>query len=338
MALRRLSFGPILISFAGASIAFIGILRRSLINYNIPLRTVSAFLCLPLLYLSDASPSRTVRGYITGRDGNPARNVRVKAMDSDWPDEDDVMETAMTDYNGYYEIHYEGGHWDPAPHSWTYWRPDIFIRVSAPVNGRCDNGVWNSSARWIHLGDSRVTDDHPHRYDLTKNLQLTNYPLSHVEVHTFERGVDMWSEVDFFFHSSAFECAPNGDKVRWDSWGIGGPPTITTRCWTPPLQKCTDADYKKIRDIGLHPLPIDQVNKSLVYFIKLDEIDEGAEKTLAASIMEVKDNIIKGNKAAAKDAMKTFKQKVDQELEKGAVTKMAAAALLASADRFLNSN
>jgi hypothetical protein len=215
-------------------------------------------LLIPIVLLSpvDAIAKRTVKGTITDKNGNPAANVRVKAFDDDWPDADDLMAPpVMTNVAGYYEIHYEAKHYDNAPHGWTIWRPDIFIRVSAPVNGRCDDGEWKQEKNWIHLKDSRVTEDHPHRRDLTKNLKLTNFPMAPVFVHTFKRGVDMWSEVDFFFHANAFGCGPDGDKIEWEEWGMGGTPTSQQRCWYRPKAKCTESDYNKIRDIGLHPYP-----------------------------------------------------------------------------------
>lgn len=277
---------------------------------------------------------RTVYGYITDKNGNPAANVRVKALDSDLLSPDDLMGTAMTDSNGYYEIHYEGGHWDSAPHWWTIWRPDIFIRVSAPVNGRCDDGEWKPDKNWIHLRDSGVKSNHPHRNNLRRNLQLLNYPLDPIEVHTFQRGVDMWSEVDFFFHASCFGCAPNGDKVEWDSWGIGGPPTIATRCWYPPNPKCTDADYEKIRDLGFAPYPAEATQNALNYFIESDDVDENAERVLRDVLMEVQQYITDGNIDKAKEMMERFKQYVKQESEKGSITQRAEIVLLASADMF----
>lgn len=291
-----------------------------------------------LLNSTNAFAKRTVKGTITDKNGNPAANVRVKALDDDWPDSDDLMGTAMTNSNGYYEIHYEGGHWDTAPHWWTIWRPDIFIRVSAPVNGWCDNGDWNPDKNWIHRRDSGVTSNHPHRNNLTKNLQLHNYPLDPIEVHTFQRGVDMWSEVDFFFHASAFGCAPNGDKVEWDEWGIGGPPTSTTRCWSPPNQKCTDEDYEKIQDIGLHPYPVEYVENALYHLIESDDVDENAESVFKSILKEVQQYIKDGNNDKAKEMMESFKQKVKRESEKGSITHRASIVLLANADKFINTH
>src|SRR6266481_2318508 len=81
--------------------------------------TVGACLAISV----DAYAVRTVKGVIKDRNGNPAPGLRVKALDYDWSSSDDEMGTATTDANGYYEIHYAGGHWDPAPHWWTAWRP-----------------------------------------------------------------------------------------------------------------------------------------------------------------------------------------------------------------------
>ena len=298
-----------------------------------------AAICLTLLCPINAFAKRTVKGHITDKNGNPAASVRVKALDNDtWPNPDDLMGTAMTNSNGYYEIHYEGGHWDMAPHWWTIWRPDIFIRVSASVNGWCDDGDWDPGKNWIHLRDSGETSNHPHRNDLTKNLQLLNYPLDPVEVHTFQRGVDMWSEVDLIFFASAFGCAPNGDKVEWSECGIGGPPTIATRCWNPPKQKCTDEDYEKIRNIGHGPYPAEYVVNALNYLIESDEIDTNAERTLRGFLNEIQQYVKAGNISKAKETMESFKQKTVQELEKGSITSRASIVLLASADKFIDTH
>lgn len=300
---------------------------------------ILGIICLALMSPSDAFAKRTVSGYITDKNGNPAANVRVKAIDDDlWPNPDDLMGTAITNSSGYYEIHYEGGHWDNAPHWWTIWRPDIFIRVSAPVNGWCEDGEWNPDKNWIHRRDSGVTSNHPHRNNLTKNLQLTNYPLDPVEVHTFQRGADMWSESSFL-HYNAFGCAPNGDKVEWSKFPwIGGPPTTITRCWFPPNEKCTDEDYDKIQDIGLHPYPVEYTQSALNHLAKSDEINEAAETLFKGILKDILQYIKDGNVDKAKETMEGFKEKVKQESEKGSITSRARIVLLASADRFIKTH
>jgi hypothetical protein len=279
---------------------------------------------------------RSVFGYITDKNDNPAAGVRVKAFDNDtWPNPDDLMGITMTNSNGYYEIHYAGGHWDSAPHWWTIWRPDIFIRVSAPVNGRCEDGEWEADRNWIHLRDSSTTSNHPHRNNLRKDLKLHNYPLDSVEVHTFQRGVDMWSEVDFFFHASAFGCAPNGDKVEWTEWGFGGPPTIATRCWYPPNTQCTDADYDKIRDIGLHPYPVDYVRNALTYFVESDDVDEDTEIVLMTLLREVLDFFLDDRADRVNETMDVFKEQVELAMSKNMMTLWAGKMLIICADMFV---
>lgn len=73
---------------------------------------------------------RTIYGHVRDQYGRGVASVRVTAFDSD-PGTDDLMGRVYTDRNGYYEIHYRGGHWDPCPHRWTCWRPDIYVTVSA---------------------------------------------------------------------------------------------------------------------------------------------------------------------------------------------------------------
>ena len=72
---------------------------------------------------------RTVYGYVKDTNRRPVSGVRVTAFHSD-ADDDDRMGRVLTNSNGYYEIHYDGGHWDPCPHSWNCWRPDIYVAVS----------------------------------------------------------------------------------------------------------------------------------------------------------------------------------------------------------------
>src|SRR4051794_17944169 len=94
--------------------------------------------------VSTAEAARTVRGKITDKNGNPASNVRVKAMDRDTFSSDDEMGRTMTNASGDYEIHYAGQHWDTgvAP----AWRPDIYIKVSYQAPGTCDDGEWSDDA------------------------------------------------------------------------------------------------------------------------------------------------------------------------------------------------
>lgn len=72
---------------------------------------------------------RTIYGYVRDNRGQPVSNVRVTAFDADVGN-DQFMGRVMTDSRGYYEIHYNGGHWDDCPHEWDCWRPDIFVTVS----------------------------------------------------------------------------------------------------------------------------------------------------------------------------------------------------------------
>lgn len=120
-----------------------------------------AVVAMASVMASTAIARRTVKGRITYEiDDNPVEGARVQAWDSD-VGSDDKMGEAFTNSDGYYEIHYEGGHWDPAPDWWTIWRPDIYIKVAI-----------SSGGRWIDAGSSEVTGNHPHRDDLTKNLAI----------------------------------------------------------------------------------------------------------------------------------------------------------------------
>lgn len=219
--------------------------------------SLASFISIPTV----AYAKRIVKGMITDKNGNPAANVRVKVMDSDWPDPDQEMCRDMTDTNGRYECQYEGKPggewWDWSPSKgWTIWRPDIYIKISTPVNGWCEGGTWNEDRNWKYLSQSGVTSNHRMSDDLTKNLQLNNYPLSEVKVQNFTRGVNMYCKVEFFLTGYCFGCSDEGDKVQWRDWGFGGPTQTAERCWFPPNPQCTDEDYGKIQGGGV-TRPID---------------------------------------------------------------------------------
>ncbi len=145
----------------------------------------------------------------------------------------------------------------------------------------------------------------------------------------------MWSEIDFFFHGTAFGCAPNGDKVKWSYWTTGGPPTIATRCWYPPNRKCTDADYKKIRELAMAPYPVEYGQYALEYLIKTDDVDEEAEKVLIALLKSIQKFVSEGKTEEIKAEMETFKLEVKKEYEKKSITETAKFVLLTFADKYL---
>lgn len=94
-----------------------------------------------------AVTKRTIYGYVRDAQQQPMAGFRVQAFDADDLDDDDYMGEVFTDANGYYELHYDGGHWDPCPHEITCWRPDIYIVVSARTwidHGSVYTGPWGS--------------------------------------------------------------------------------------------------------------------------------------------------------------------------------------------------
>ena len=114
---------------------------------------------------TDVALARIAPGATYGRitwaaSGLPVIGARVQVWDSDPGDTDDLMATVYTNSNGDYRARYRGGHWDPAPHWWTIWRPDIYIKVSVFHNGR-----------WI-TGRSWVRSNHKLRYNLRIDLRL----------------------------------------------------------------------------------------------------------------------------------------------------------------------
>lgn len=219
---------------------------------------ISAVATLLLIISTDSSAKHTVSGVITDKNGNPAVGVRVRLFDSDTIEDQEMMPPVFTDAVGHYKFDYKNKHWDdaPAPDIITTWRPDIYIKVSAPVKGRCDEGEWNADANWEYLDQSRVFSNHHMSQDLIINMKLKEYPRN-IMSETFIRGQNMWSEVDFFFHYSAFGCARNGDKVSWTGYGFGNPPIQQERCWVPPNPKCSTEDEERIKELGRHPVPAD---------------------------------------------------------------------------------
>ena len=123
--------------------------------------------------------ARTVRGRITDSNtGSPVSGALVDAYDSDtWPDEDDHMGCGYTNNNGEYAIQYASGHWDPAPHNITSWRPDIYIKVRMCTQGG-----------WVTVGESSVRNNRPHRHDTTINLSV-NVPNPHART--------VWGRITF---------------------------------------------------------------------------------------------------------------------------------------------
>ncbi len=107
---------------------------------------------------------RTITGRVTNQADNPVEGARVRAWDAD-VNPDDRMGWDITDANGNYRITYRGGHWDPAPHWNTVWRPDIYMTVALKVNGK-----W----RRVHKG--RKKKNHKHKVDLVRNIKIKDVP------------------------------------------------------------------------------------------------------------------------------------------------------------------
>src|SRR4051812_43317998 len=107
--------------------------------------------------------ARKVLGKLIDQHNNPLSGWRVQAWDDDWPSADDFMGDAITDANGNYTINYDGGHWDPAPHNITTWRPDIYVVAQAR----------NHVGGWSSVDKSGVSKDHRLDDDLRKNMQLS---------------------------------------------------------------------------------------------------------------------------------------------------------------------
>jgi hypothetical protein len=114
--------------------------------------------------LSVDDQRRLIEGRLVHKNGTPARNLTVRAMDQDGLDKNDFMGETMTDNDGRYKIRYRSGHWDPAPHSITTWRPDIYIVAFIEARDRLLSRCFRSN----------VHEDWKLRDKLTVNGQVEN--------------------------------------------------------------------------------------------------------------------------------------------------------------------
>jgi protocatechuate 3,4-dioxygenase beta subunit len=201
----------------------------------------------------------TVKGTITYEtDGTPVEGALVEAWDADIG-YDDYMGDDKTNSNGYYEINYADGHWDPAPHRITTWRPDIYIKVDLDGN---------------FVEKSSTKSNHPHRNDLTKNLAINSpgviygrithangTPAYNVRVEAFDAdwhsGDDIMGSV---FTDSNGEYRIQYDLKHWD------PALHSTGWWRPDI-------YIKISKSGFIPIEYssEHVNHRLRDDLRIDK-------------------------------------------------------------------
>jgi hypothetical protein len=148
--------------------------------------------------------ARKIFGRISNQSGAGVGGLRVQAWDDDWPDDNDFMGEAITDPNGDYSISYDDGHWDPAPHSITTWRPDIFIAVQAPT----------ATGAWAHLEKSSVHKNHKLRDDLRIDL--------HVRIVPPEEGKTPFNPKTHGFHfGNHFTVTPSLLGMKLGTWNMG---------------------------------------------------------------------------------------------------------------------
>lgn len=113
--------------------------------------------------------ARTIKGTIKhGGTGLPIAGANVIAWDADskYASNDDKMGEDTTNRNGYYEIHYARGDWDPPNPLDETERPDIFIRVK--VKDALDN--------WELVHRSSTRSNHRRSEDLTINANVWPHP------------------------------------------------------------------------------------------------------------------------------------------------------------------
>jgi len=115
----------------------------------------------------------------------------------------DYLGGAYTDANGRYVIVYRGGHWDPAPHNITIWRPDSFINV-----------LVNIGTDWVRVASTRdnIKDDWPLKNDLTLNVKLTERNQWISIATKFDPAIHGWSFANDRFRICA---APTCKDEHW---------------------------------------------------------------------------------------------------------------------------
>ncbi len=188
---------------------------------------------------------RTITGRITDKNDNPISQARVRAYDYDRLNADDLMGVAYTNSNGVYTIKYEGGRWDTKWPFLTTWRPNIFIKVSIAVNGRCDDGEWNASANWERLSKSGVKSNHRMSRDLTINMKIRDYPTDNITA-LFTECENMICSFNFFFHYSCVGCYA-GKKFEWSKWDTSLPFKEEKCANSNSKPDCTQRDLDDIR-------------------------------------------------------------------------------------------
>jgi len=145
----------------------------------------------------------TIRDATDG--GRPVQGLRVQAWDDDYPDGDDFMGEAITDANGYYEINYSGGHWDPlaSPRA-TTWRPDIYVTVA----------IKNAGGQWVQMKKSGVHSDHKLEEDLQIDLDVEIKP-------PIAKMTPFQPEKHGFHFVNFFTISPDILGVDLGSWNMG---------------------------------------------------------------------------------------------------------------------
>gem|GEM_PF-6084803 len=173
--------------------------------------------------------NRTITGRITNKNNEPISGARVRAYDYDLLSANDLMGETQTDYNGYYTINYESKHWDTKWPFSTTWRPNIFIKISIKVHGRCDDGEWIATAEWKNIGESSVHSNQRLSNDLTINFKADDFPTDNVEVVTFTECENKHCYTNFPFH---YHCKGfyQGKETEWGAWSLNGFPYIVIRC------------------------------------------------------------------------------------------------------------
>lgn len=130
------------------------------------LASIVATLALALVPFSCAFAERMIVGTVTTMSGQPAAGFLVRAFDQDGAtegDDDRMGQDAITDASGRYSIGpYDDKHWDTKVAGSNSWRPDIFVRVYQPGDGR-----------WIFVKKSATAADHRMKETLTIDVRLT---------------------------------------------------------------------------------------------------------------------------------------------------------------------
>ncbi|MBN2569004.1 MAG: carboxypeptidase regulatory-like domain-containing protein [Deltaproteobacteria bacterium] len=187
--------------------------RRRKVQSMLSLCALTVVSMVFVLHVGSALAKCTIYGKVTStKDGKPLAGATVTAYDSDTGN-DQKMGSATTDGNGDYRITYRDGSWDGKKTSrHTSWRPDIYIKVTAPDHKQ---------------ETSRKYNNHKLKDDLRINVSLqyqgkTKQTTFDVNQHGFSFPNANWGKVCYkIVGTNKLRYDPKGPFCNAD-WGLCG--------------------------------------------------------------------------------------------------------------------